>query len=126
MLKSNLTKEEVVQKYIDADILVFGSLFEGFGMPIIEANAVGRAVVTGNCSAMPEVAGNAACLVNPLEVESIRSGIMRVIRDDAYRLHLIENGRINKERFEAVKIADEYFQLYKEVYSKNIKPVTIQ
>lgn len=116
--KSNLTNQEVIQKYIEADILVFVSLFEGFGMPIIEANAVGRAVVTGNCSAMPEVAGNAACLVDPLQVDSIRSGILKVIADDDYRRQLIDNGKINKERFEAVKIADEYFNLYKEVYAK--------
>lgn len=116
--KSNLTNEEVIQKYIDADMLVFVSLFEGFGMPIIEANAVGRAVITGNCSAMPEVAGNAACLVDPLEVKSIRSGILRVIQDDEYRRQLVDEGKINKVRFEAIKIAGEYFDLYKQVYTK--------
>ncbi|MEO7765892.1 MAG: glycosyltransferase, partial [Ferruginibacter sp.] len=117
--KSNLTNEEVIQKYIDADMLVFVSLFEGFGMPIVEANAVERAVVTGNCSAMTEVAGNAACLVDPLEVKSIREGIMRVIADDEYRQHLIDNGRINKKRFEAIKIAGEYAGLYNEVYASS-------
>ncbi|MCW3092183.1 MAG: glycosyl transferase group 1 [Ferruginibacter sp.] len=116
--KSNLTNEEVRQKYINADMLIFVSLFEGFGMPIVEANAVERAVVTSNCSAMAEIAGNAACLVNPNVVESIREGIIRVINDDEYRQYLINNGRINKKRFDATKITREYFSLYNEVYAK--------
>ena len=117
--KSNLTNQEVLQKYIDADILVFASVFEGFGLPIIEANAVERVVVTGNCSAMAEVAGNAACLVDPLDINSIRSGILKVIEDDLYRSQLIRNGRINKQKFSAEKIAGEYFNLYNELYTKN-------
>ena len=117
---SNLSKKEIIQKYADCDMLVFVSTYEGFGMPIIEANAVERAVVTSNVSAMPEIAGNAACLVDPLDIASIREGIIRVIGDDAYRQSLIEAGRKNKARFEAKNIAGQYHDLYKEVYSKNI------
>lgn len=115
----NLSKVAVVEKYNDCDMLVFVSTFEGFGMPIIEANAVERAVVTSNISAMPEIAGNAACLVDPFNIESIRQGIKKVIENDVYREGLVEEGRKNKLRFEAVTIASQYAQLYKEVAERN-------
>jgi len=115
----NLSKAAVVEKYNDCDMLVFVSTFEGFGMPIIEANAVERAVVTSNLSAMPEIAGNSACLVDPFNIASIRQGIKKVIEDDAYREGLVAAGRKNKLRFEASTIANQYAQLYKEVASRD-------
>lgn len=117
--KDNLPNSEVIQKYIGCDMVVFASLYEGFGVPIIEANATERAVVTSNCSAMAEVAGNAACLVDPLNISSIRAGIIKVIEDDSYREQLIAAGRLNIERFDAKLIADQYYQLYKEIYTRN-------
>ena len=114
-----LTQAEIIQQYIECDVVVFVSLYEGFGVPIIEANAMERVIVTGNCSAMAEVAGDAACLVDPLNIESIRTGIQRVIADDNYRAQLIAAGRVNKKKFDEKVIADQYYLLYEEVYSKN-------
>jgi glycosyltransferase involved in cell wall biosynthesis len=113
----HLSQDEVIQKYIDCDILVFASTYEGFGMPIIEANAVGRAVITGNVSAMPEIAADAACLVDPMNIESIREGINRVIYDDEYRATIIKAGQINRSRFLPKAIASKYVDLYNEFYS---------
>ena len=70
-------------------MLTFVSTYEGFGLPILESQATGRPVVTSNVSSMPEVAGDAACLVNPYDADSIREGILRVINDDAYRKDLM-------------------------------------
>lgn len=109
----NISNEELLENYRGCDIMAFVSTFEGFGMPIVEANAVERVVVTSSTSSMPEVASNAACLVDPYDVQSIRNGILRVISDEAYRDGLIENGRINKRRFDADLIANQYFDLYK-------------
>ena len=117
---SNLSAQDVLQQYIDCDMLVFVSTYEGFGMPIIEANAVERAVVTGNISAMAEIAGDAACLVDPFNIASIRAGIIRVISDDVYREELIQEGRKNKQRFEAGNIARQYYDLYREIEANNI------
>ena len=117
--QNNLSDKEVIKKYLECDMLVFISTYEGFGMPVIEANSIERAIVTGNVSAMPEVAGNAACLVNPFNIASMRAGILKVINDDVYREGIIAEGRINKLRFEATNIANQYAQLYQEVGSQN-------
>jgi glycosyltransferase involved in cell wall biosynthesis len=114
-LKTNLTKEQLYREYINCDILAFASTYEGFGMPVIEANCVERAVLTSTVSSLPGVAGNAACLVDPYKVEDIRNGLLSIIEDDAYRAQLIENGRKNRLRFNADIIADAYYQLYKKM-----------
>ena len=112
---ANLIEDEMVNMYERTDMLVFASTYEGFGLPIIEANAVGRPVVTSNVSSMPEVAGNSACLVNPYDVNSIREGILKVIKDSEYRDRLIKSGFINADRFSAKIISSQYEDLYREV-----------
>ena len=112
---ANLPLAEVVKKYEQCDLLAFCSTYEGFGMPIVEANAVGRAVVTSNCASMPEVAGNAACLVNPHSITSIRNGIRQVINDTEYRNRIITQGISNAKRFDPGVIAKQYLSLYEEI-----------
>jgi glycosyltransferase involved in cell wall biosynthesis len=113
-----LTDNELLEQYKLADMLVFASTYEGFGLPIVEANAVGRAVVTSDLCSMPEVAGDAACLVDPYSVESIREGIIRVINDDNFRLKLVKKGFLNAARFRSNFIAEQYSILYRELNSK--------
>ena len=112
---SGLSDEEMKDQYYQSDILVLPSTYEGFGMPILEAQAVGRPVLTAHLSSMPEVAGDAACLVDPYQVEEIRNGILKIISDDAYRNELIEKGFENIKRYNPEKIATEYFELYKRI-----------
>jgi glycosyltransferase involved in cell wall biosynthesis len=111
----NISNERLLEKYKECDIVAFVSTFEGFGMPIIEGNTVERVVVTSNISSMPEVAADAACLVDPYDVESIRDGILKVISDDGYREELINNGKINKLRFGADAVAKMYYELYRKI-----------
>lgn len=111
----DITDTEMLEQYQQCDILAFVSTFEGFGMPIIEANCVERAVITSNISSMPEVAGDAACLVNPYDVKDIRNGILKLIDDTLYREQVIGNGRKNRLRFNGDVIAEQYFQLYKKM-----------
>ena len=111
----NLTEQQIYQAYCDCDVVSFASTAEGFGMPIVEAQFVERPVVTSNCSSMPEVAGAGACLVDPLDVASIRAGIQRVLNDQGYRETLIEAGRINRQRFSLDTIAAQYMELYRKV-----------
>lgn len=111
----NLSDEELVEQYQRCDILAFVSTYEGFGMPIVEAQVVERVVVTSNCSSMPEVAGDGACLVDPYNVESIRIGIERVITDPEYRNSLIEAGRDNCKRFDNAVITRQYLEIYQAI-----------
>jgi glycosyltransferase involved in cell wall biosynthesis len=105
----------VYEAYRSCDMLVFASTYEGFGLPIVEANAVGRPVVTSNILSMPEVAGDAACLVDPFDVASIRAGILRVINEPEYRARLVTNGFRNAERFSAGNVARQYAAIYREL-----------
>lgn len=111
----NLSDDEVQAAYHECDMLLFASTLEGFGMPILEAQTVGRPVVTSNISSMPEVAGSAACLVDPYSVESIRAGVLRVIEDAEYRANLISAGFENTQRFKAETVARAYAELYAEL-----------
>lgn len=115
----NISNDEMYLAYCNCDLLAFVSTFEGFGMPIIEANSVERVVLTANISSMPEVASNAALLVDPYSVASIKNGILQLIKDDNLRQELIDNGRKNKMRFEPTFIAQQYAQLYMEIINSN-------
>ncbi|SIT58139.1 Glycosyltransferase [Mesorhizobium prunaredense] len=110
-----LSDAELVGQYKLADMLVFASRYEGFGLPIVEANAVGRPVITSNISSMPEVAGNAACLVDPYDVKSVRAGIERIIADPAYRETLVGKGFDNAKRFLPETVAAQYAEIYREL-----------
>ncbi|MBN8855507.1 MAG: hypothetical protein BGO55_27840 [Sphingobacteriales bacterium 50-39] len=107
-----LSRAELVEKYIGSDLVLFPSTYEGFGMLIIEANAVGRPVVTSNISPLKEVAADAAVLVDPFDVSAIREAILKVIRDETLRERLIANGRINVQRFQIETIIKNYIRLY--------------
>ena len=98
-------------------MVVFVSTYEGFGLPILEGNAVGRPVITSNISSMPEVAGDAACLVNPFDEAEIRNGVLKVIKESSYRQELVAKGLINVKRFRPEEIAKQYAELYKDIIS---------
>ncbi len=115
VLLEGLSNDEVLEQYRQCDIVSFVSTFEGFGMPILEGQATGRVVVTSNTSSMPEVAGNAACLVDPFSVDSIRVGFRRVIDDADHRKELIEAGLENVKRFDPQLIAEQYLAIYHEL-----------
>jgi len=108
----NLTLPEVTEKYHQCDMVIFASTFEGFGMPIIEAQKTGRPVLTSDLSPMREVAGGAACLVDPMSQQSIREGVEKIIREAAYRNGLIAKGLENVKRYDLEAVAQQYIALY--------------
>lgn len=106
--------DQLVERYIACDAVLFPTLYEGFGMLIIEANAIGRPVITSDVSPMKEVAGTAAALVDPYDPASIRRGILRVVEDDVYRNRLIADGLDNAKRFSIDAVVRSYLDLYKQ------------
>lgn len=110
-----LTHEELYMQYVNCDLVSFISLGEGFGVPIIEAQASGRPLITANLSPMCEVAGDGACLVDPLDVIQIREGILKIINDPDYRSQLVKQGLKNAIRFSPATISSDYLDLYRRI-----------
>lgn len=111
----DVSDADILAAYIRCDLVLFASTHEGFGLPIVEGQAIGRPVVTSNCSSMAEVAADSACLVDPWAIDSIRAGVLRVVRDSGYREELLCRGRKNVARFSAGHIAENYAALYREI-----------
>lgn len=113
--RSGLNKFQMRDLYKTVDILLFPSLIEGFGMPIIEAQAMGSLVVTSNISSMPDVAGGGAVLVDPFSVGEIRAAIERLMADEKLREKLLATGFENIKRFDSATISKQYLELYKQL-----------
>lgn len=111
----NLSRAASVEEYERADLVVFASTYEGFGMPIVEAQAVGRPVITSTVAAMPEVAGEAAVLVDPYDPDAIRTALHRLLTEPGLRERLVTAGFVNIRRFEPDAIAQAYARLYRSV-----------
>ena len=95
--------------------LVYPSLYEGFGMPVLEAMACGTPVLTSNVSSLPEVAGDAALLVDPLDINAIATGISRLITDADLRKALVEKGHAQVRRFSWTNAGREILQVLESV-----------
>jgi len=113
-----LPYDDVLALYRAADMVLYASLYEGFGMPVLEAQATGRPVITSHVAALPETAGEGACLVDPQSVQQIREAVMRVIGDARYRAQLVERGGENAARYSAEAVAAEYMKLYSELLTE--------
>ena len=110
-----LTDEEIYERYKACDILFFASFHEGFGMPIIEAQAIGRPVITSNIGAMKEVAKDSAVLVDPHSPQQIKKAIHTLITDKEYYKQVVASGLKNAAPYEANNIAAQYLSIYKEL-----------
>ena len=113
------TPDEIVaDMYNVAEAFVYPSFYEGFGLPILEAQACGCPVITSNISSMPEVAGRGALLVDPYNVEDISNAISNIVFDKISRNSLIEKGLNNSTKFSWEECANRTSQIYQEVYDE--------
>lgn len=112
----------LVALYRLADVFVFPSLYEGFGLPPLEAMANGAPVVTSKLSSLPEVVGDAAVMVDPYDVGSIAEGMKSVLGDEALRERLVEAGRERARLFSWEKAVSEVHATYMKALGKEAAP----
>ncbi len=111
-------KNENLPGFLGAALaLTYVSLFEGFGVPLLEAMHAETPVITSNVSSMPEVVGNAGLLVDPTSVECIANAMLKIYKDNDLRNSLIEKGRLQKEKFNWQIATDVVYKALKETAS---------
>lgn len=106
-----VTEEEKWELLRNADVFLFPTLYEGFGIPVLEAQSVRVPVVTSNTSSLPEVAGEGAVLVDPTSVESIADGVQKLLSDQGLRSGIIEKATHNVSRYSWARCAREVGRL---------------
>lgn len=114
---AGLTRAQIVNHYIACDIVSFPSTAEGFGMPIIEAQSIGRPVVTSNIEPMNKIAGFGACLVDPYSVDEIRAAFINVLSDEKLREEIVKFGRLNIKNYLPESTGNLYSNLYDSILS---------
>ena len=110
-----ITEEEKISFYENAECLVFPSVYEGFGIPPLEAMQCGCPVVCADAASLPEVVGNAAALVDPYSIESIAGGMLQVISDRQLKDELVCNGYKQAKKFSWDKSAEKLKEICKEL-----------
>ena len=115
IFKDYVNAEELRVWYNKAEVFIYPSLYEGFGLPILEAFACGAPVVTSNTSSCAEIAEGAALLVDPQNVNEISSAILRLSQNQALRNELISKGLERAKQFSWEKTASQVLSIFKEV-----------
>ena len=112
---ADLDDDQLNAEYKRADMLLFASTYEGFGLPILEAQALGCLVVTSDLEPMRSVAGSGALLVDPADTMAMRAAVDRLRVDASLRASLRDKGKRNVERFLPAAVAAQYAAIYDEL-----------
>lgn len=110
-----LTDEEIVRVYNESEIFVFPSIYEGFGLPILEAMACGCPVIASNQSSIPEVCGDSALLFDPFNPEELAEKILLLTNDSNLRNKLVEKGLERVKVFSWEEAAEKHIEVFKRV-----------
>jgi glycosyltransferase involved in cell wall biosynthesis len=110
-----ISELELAYYYSSATLLAYPSLYEGFGLPPLEAMACGCPVVTANTSSLPEVVGEAGIMVNPYDTSSLVQAMRRVLTDDKLRNNMVSKGLEQSKKFSWEKTAELTLQVYNKV-----------
>jgi glycosyltransferase involved in cell wall biosynthesis len=117
---NHLSQEELLLLMNTADIFVFPSLYEGFGLPPLEAMACGTPVIASNVASMPEVIGDAAILVNPEDEQEIASAMLRLLKDNGLRQELVKKGYQRIRTFTWKNTAEKTIEVYQKVMAERL------
>jgi glycosyltransferase involved in cell wall biosynthesis len=104
--------EDLPALYNLGEMFAFPSVYEGFGLPVVEAMACGTPVITSNTSSLDEIAAGAAETVDPYDVDALAAALVRLARDAAWRKELSERGLARARRFSWVRTAREMLTVY--------------
>ena len=110
-----LSDDELIAMYSMADAYLYPSLYEGFGLPILEAQACGCPVITSTAASCPEVAGDAAILVDPYDVSDIARAMLEVVQNRSHRSRIVKAGYKNAAKYSWKKTAMEFMEVFKEI-----------
>jgi len=126
----NTTTDELKAIYQMAEVMVYPSFFEGFGLPVLEAQASGCAVITSNISSLPEAGGNGAIYINPEDISQIGYSINSLLSDIQFKNKLIQKGTANAALFSEKLVAERLMKLYTKLTQKSyttsiLKPMTV-
>ena len=115
-----LSHQQIFEEYQRTDIVLLVSTKEGFGLPILEGQAVGRPVICSDVDPHRWVAGRAAWLVDPFNVDSIREGIVEAITNEHQREKMKSEGLKNVNRFSAQEVASQYYSVYRQLLNSRL------
>jgi len=108
----SISPEQLASEYSNADIILFPSTYEGFGLPVIEGFQAGKPVITSNISPMKEVAGDGALLAEPTSIASIREAVIKLLDDQTLKIQLVAAGKEKVKQYQPGFIAEAYQQLW--------------
>ncbi len=113
-----VSDDELIWLYRNCFAFIYPSVFEGFGLPVVEALSLGAAVITSNTTSLPEIAGNAACYVNSLEEKAIAAAMWKLMNDNDYRMKLKSLSKTQSLKFSWDRCASEVLDIYREVVKR--------
>jgi len=113
------SEKEVIKLYNMADVFVFPSYYEGFGLPPLEAMACGCPVITSNTSSLPEVVGNAGIMLNPNDIEGLANAIYEVLNNEGLREDMIKKGLDRAKLFSWKRTGEETYKVYEEIWNES-------
>ena len=107
---------ELITLYSMADVFVFPSFYEGFGVPPLEAMACGAPVITSNTSSLPEVVGDAALMIDPYNIGELTRAILQVLQNEQLRNELRQKGYVRAQHFTWAQSARKMLSVYQRLY----------
>jgi alpha-1,3-rhamnosyl/mannosyltransferase len=120
-----VTDRQLAACYSGATVFAFPSLFEGFGIPLLEAMAHGVPVVCSNAGAFPEVCADAALYFDPLDVDSMADALRRVVTDSELRLELVRKGQAREAEFSWRRSAEQTLAVYRQSARRSKAPKSL-
>jgi glycosyltransferase involved in cell wall biosynthesis len=111
----NVSNEDLSVLYQQASFLVYASIYEGFGIPIIEALSSGIPVISSNISSMPEAVGKGGLLIDPLNIEDIKNKMEMLSNDQQLRYNLVKESHQHLKKFEIQQISQKYLEFYRKI-----------